>query len=52
MNIGSPSNHVQLATKKSQTLLWGVTGEQKWTSALTTGELHIIFDLYTYILFF
>ena len=25
---------------KSLTLLWGATGEQEWTPALTTGELN------------
>lgn len=29
-------------TNKSLTLLWGATGEQEWTPALTTGELNII----------
>ena len=29
-------------TNKSLTLLWGATGEQEWTPALTTGELKII----------
>lgn len=34
---------------KSLTLLWGATGEQEWTPALTTG-LHILhYDIYIYI---
>ena len=28
-------------TKANKTLLWGATGEQEWTPALTTGELFI-----------
>jgi hypothetical protein len=27
-----------IQTNKSLTLLWGATGEQEWTPALTTGE--------------
>lgn len=36
--LGEKSLH----TNKSLTLLWGATGEQEWTPALTTGELNII----------
>lgn len=27
-------------TKANKTLLWGATGEQEWTPALTTGEYY------------
>lgn len=37
-HVGSPSGSMFLPLKKNtQTLLWGVTGEQEWTPALTTG---------------
>ncbi|XP_065209009.1 GATOR complex protein Iml1 isoform X2 [Planococcus citri] len=36
-HVGSPNGSVLLPMKKTQTLLWGVTGEQEWTPALTTG---------------
>jgi hypothetical protein len=29
-----------IQNNKSLTLLWGATGEQEWTPALTTGELN------------
>lgn len=31
-------------TNKSLTLLWGATGEQEWTPALTTGLLYYILN--------
>lgn len=31
--------------KKSQILLWGATGEQEWTPALTTGNLGTLKEL-------
>lgn len=35
---------VSVEPSKELTLLWGATGEQEWTPALTTGKL---FGLYT-----
>lgn len=35
--VGSPGSQTLQISKKSQTLLWGATGEQQWTPALTTG---------------
>ncbi|XP_057336662.1 GATOR complex protein Iml1 isoform X5 [Microplitis mediator] len=34
---GDKNNHYGLPNNKSLTLLWGATGEQEWTPALTTG---------------
>ncbi|XP_074113588.1 GATOR complex protein Iml1 isoform X5 [Cotesia typhae] len=34
---GDVRNHYGLPNNKSLTLLWGATGEQEWTPALTTG---------------
>ncbi|CAD6220392.1 GSCOCG00005035001-RA-CDS [Cotesia congregata] len=38
---GDVRNHYGLPNNKSLTLLWGATGEQEWTPALTTGWLNV-----------
>lgn len=39
-SIQSPPNiPATLRSSKSQALLWGATGEQEWTPALTTGKI-------------
>lgn len=40
---------VTVEPSKSLTLLWGATGEQEWTPALTTGKVYVD-DIYLYIL--
>lgn len=39
-NADKTGNPISSTGNKSLTLLWGATGEQEWTPALTTG-LHI-----------
>lgn len=39
-NTDKSGNPISSTGNKSLTLLWGATGEQEWTPALTTG-LHI-----------
>ena len=53
LNLSSADKSGNLTSStgnKSLTLLWGATGEQEWTPALTTG-LHydIYIMIYTYI---
>lgn len=43
-NGEKPANSSSARTNKSLTLLWGATGEQEWTPALTTGLHTNIFD--------
>lgn len=38
--ILDPGRHPGGISNKSMTLLWGATGEQEWTPALTTGKLY------------
>lgn len=38
--VPSISGDKIIQTNKSLTLLWGATGEQEWTPALTTGEFN------------
>lgn len=42
-NGDKTTNPPSIMTNKSLTLLWGATGEQEWTPALTTGLLPVYF---------
>lgn len=44
--LSSPFS-TSVTTTPSKTLLWGATGEQEWTPALTTGEIVIQINLFS-----